>query len=143
MRNNAMTGPIILSEEDSLQLRQDVFNPTSEYLRERQQYFEKLASSMVIHKEGPNTRVDFKDLDLSNLDALIEKEKNDSSAQILMQTSKYTSVTTKTSFTNIHKNILSKIVYKNETTNAFETSYSYNKPQKNTEFPDNNLTEAA
>ena len=49
---NNTPGVIILSEEDSLQLRQDVFNPTSEYLRERQQYFEKLDSSMVIHRDG-------------------------------------------------------------------------------------------
>lgn len=70
---NNTKGVIILSEEESLQLRQDAFYPTSEYIRERQQYFEKLASSMVIHKEGSSTRVNFKDLDLSNLDELIEK----------------------------------------------------------------------
>lgn len=72
---NNTTGVIILSEEDSLLLRQNTFYPTSEYIRERQQYFEKLASSMVIHREGSSTRVNFKDLDLSNLDALNEKEK--------------------------------------------------------------------
>lgn len=72
---NNTKGVIILSEEESLQLRQDVLNPTLEYLLERQQYFENLASSMVIHKEGSNTRVNFKDLDLSNLDVMIEKEK--------------------------------------------------------------------
>lgn len=72
---NNTPGVIILSEEDSLQLRQDVFNPTFEYLREQRQYFEKLDSSMVIHKEGSSTRVNFKDLDLSNLDVMIEKEK--------------------------------------------------------------------
>lgn len=72
---NNTTGVIILSGGDHAQFWQNVFNPTSEYLRERQQYFEKLASSMVIHREGTNTRVDFKDLDLSNLDVIIEKEK--------------------------------------------------------------------
>lgn len=70
---NNTTGVIILSEENSLLLRQNAFHPTSEYIRERQQYFEKLDSSMVIHREGSSTRVDFKDLDLSNLDAMIEK----------------------------------------------------------------------
>ena len=30
---------------------------------------------MVIHKEGSSTRVNFKDLDLSNLDVMIKKEK--------------------------------------------------------------------
>ena len=72
---NNTTGVIILSEEDSLLLRQNAFYPTSEYIRERQQYFEKLASSMVIHKEDSSTRVNFKDLDLSNLDVMIKKEK--------------------------------------------------------------------
>lgn len=56
-------------------LRQNAFYPTSEYIREQQQYFEKLASSMVIHKEGSSTRVNFKDLYLSNLDVMIKKEK--------------------------------------------------------------------
>lgn len=68
MRNNVMTGPIILSGGDHAQFRQDVLNPTFEYLLEQRQYFEKLDSSMVIHREGTNTRVDFKDLDLSNHD---------------------------------------------------------------------------
>ena len=68
MRNNVMTGPIILSGGDHGQFRQDVLNPTFEYLLYQRQYFEKLDSSMVIHKEGTNTRVDFKDLDLSNHD---------------------------------------------------------------------------
>lgn len=36
--------------------------------KEKGLYFEKLDSSMVIHREGTNTRVDFKNLDLSNLD---------------------------------------------------------------------------
>lgn len=68
MRNNVMTGPIILSGGDHVQFRQNVLNPTFEYLLEQRQYFEKLDSSMVIHREGANTRVDYKDLDLSNLD---------------------------------------------------------------------------
>lgn len=68
MRNNVMTGPIILSGGDHAQFRQNVLNATFEYLLEQRQYFEKLDSSMVIHREGANTRVDYKDLDLSNLD---------------------------------------------------------------------------
>ena len=76
MRNNIMTGPIILSGGDHAQFRQDVLNPTLEYLREQRQYFEKLDSSMVIHREGNNTRVDFKDLDLSNLDKLYCEKRN-------------------------------------------------------------------
>lgn len=72
---NNTKGVIILSGGDHAQFRQNVLNPIFEYLLEQRQYFEKLASSMVIHKEGSSTRVDFKDLDLSNLDALIEEEK--------------------------------------------------------------------
>ena len=75
MRNTVMTGPIILSKEDSSRLRQNILHPTVEYLQEQERYFEEIASSMIIHKEGSNTRVEFKDLDLSNLDLMIEKEK--------------------------------------------------------------------
>ena len=77
MRNTVMTGPIILSKEDSSRLRQNILRPTVEYLQEQERYFEEIASSMIIHKEGSNTRVEFKDLDLSNLDLMIEKEKNE------------------------------------------------------------------
>ena len=76
MRNTVMTGPIILSKEDSSRLRQNILHPAVEYLQEQERYFEEIASSMIIHKEGSNTRVEFKDLDLSNLDLMIEKEKN-------------------------------------------------------------------
>ena len=76
MRNNVMTDPIILSGGDHAQFRQNVLNPTFEYLLEQRQYFEKLDSSMVIHREGTNTRVDFKNLDLSNLDKLYCKKRN-------------------------------------------------------------------
>ena len=64
MRNTVMTGPIILSKEDSSRLRQNILHPTVEYLQEQERYFEEIASSMIIHKEGSNTRVEFKDLDL-------------------------------------------------------------------------------
>ena len=75
MRNTVMTGPIILSKEDSSRLRQNILHPTVEYLQEQERYFEEIASSMIIHKEGSNTRVEFKDLDLSNLDLMIEKKR--------------------------------------------------------------------
>ena len=84
MRNTVMTGPIILSKEDSSRLRQNILHPTVEYLQEQERYFEEIASSMIIHKEGSNTRVEFKDLDLSNLDLMIEKEKNAAPVQVLM-----------------------------------------------------------
>ena len=92
MRNTVMTGPIILSKEDSSRLRQNILHPTVEYLQEQERYFEEIASSMIIHKEGSNTRVEFKDLDLSNLDLMIEKEKNAAPVQVLMRASAYISL---------------------------------------------------
>ena len=55
MRNTVMTGPIILSKEDSSRLRQNILHPTVEYLQEQERYFEEIASSMIIHKEGSST----------------------------------------------------------------------------------------
>ena len=45
MRNTVMTGPIILSKEDSSRLRQNILHPTVEYLQEQERYFEEIASS--------------------------------------------------------------------------------------------------
>ena len=39
MRNTVMTGPIILSKEDSSRLRQNILHPTVEYLQEQERYF--------------------------------------------------------------------------------------------------------
>ena len=143
MRNTVMTGPIILSKEDSSRLRQNILHPTVEYLQEQERYFEEIASSMIIHKEGSNTRVEFKDLDLSNLDLMFEKEKNAAPVQVLMRASAYISLTSKASFINMHKAILNKAVYVHEMIDISETGYSYKKAQKDTELPENNLTEAA
>lgn len=63
-----MTGTIFLSTEDSLRIRETVLQPTPEYLRSREDYFERLASNMVISSYGTNTVVEFYDLDLSALD---------------------------------------------------------------------------
>ena len=134
MRNTVMTGPIILSKEDSSRLRQNILHPTVEYLQEQERYFEEIAS---------NTRVEFKDLDLSNLDLMIEKEKNAAPVQVLMRASAYISLTSKASFINMHKAILNKAVYVHEMIDISETGYSYKKAQKDTELPENNLTEAA
>lgn len=69
-----MTGTIYLSGDDSAVIRQNILNPSDEYVRERSKFFEKLASSMVIHTTGTDSTVEFDDLDLSALDALFEDE---------------------------------------------------------------------
>ena len=43
----------------------------------------------------------------------------------------------------MHKAILNKAVYVHEMIDISETGYSYKKTQKDTELPENNLTEAA
>lgn len=65
-----MTGTIFLSTEDSLRIRETVLQPTPEYLRDREDYFERLASNMVIRSYGTDTVVEFYDFDfdLSALD---------------------------------------------------------------------------
>ena len=101
---------------------------------------------MIIHKEGSNTRVEFKDLDLSNLDLMIEKEKNAAPVQVLMRASAYISLTSKASFINMHKaiSIICELIrVRDEMIDISETGYSYKKAQKDTELPENNLTEAA
>ena len=74
MRNEAMTGTIFLSPEDSERIRNEIMHPSAEYLHNMQDYFERLASGMTILSQGSNTMVEFKNLDLSSLDALIEED---------------------------------------------------------------------
>lgn len=59
-----------------------------------------------------------------------------------MRASAYISLTPKASFINMHKAILNKAVYVHEMIDISETGYSY-KNTKDTELPENNLTEAA
>lgn len=66
-----MTGTIFLSTEDSLRIRETVLQPTPEYLRSREGYFERLASNMKIRSYGTDTVVEFYDLDLSALETKI------------------------------------------------------------------------
>ena len=54
MRNTVMTGPIILSKEDSSRLRQNILHPTVEYLQEQERYFEEIAVSYT-HLTLPTT----------------------------------------------------------------------------------------
>ena len=75
MNNNLMTGPIILSNEDSIRLRKKIINPSDEYIEENERFFENLASSMTIRIDGTDSIVEFEDCDLSNLDKIISEEK--------------------------------------------------------------------
>lgn len=74
MINISMTGTIVLSPEDSINIRDNFLNTTDKYLQNKEEYFNKLDSNMTIHSDKTNTTVEFNDLDLSNLDVLIEKD---------------------------------------------------------------------
>ena len=69
--NNSMTGTIYLSIDDSAVIRQNILNPSEKYVREKSIFFEKLASSMVIHTMGTDSIVEFNNFDSSVLDALL------------------------------------------------------------------------
>ena len=73
MRHNNMTGTIRLSIDDSVRMRQNLLFNMTENDKTMEKYFDSLAEGMVIHSDGVNTTVEFEDLDLSDLDALIEK----------------------------------------------------------------------
>ncbi len=66
-----MTGPIILSSEDSKKIRDNILTPDAEYIKEREQYFNKLSKNITIHRDNTDTIVKFNDLDLSDIDNLI------------------------------------------------------------------------
>lgn len=145
MRNNTMTGTIVLSPEDSLQIRNNILNPTVEYLQARDEYFDRLASSMTIHSDGTDTIVEFDDLDLSNLDALIEKEVLDSKPTILQKDSEYISSPMRVSFVgnqarteSFLKSMLPCLSF-----DVSNTIYSCVKNDVKAEIPGCNLSEAA
>ena len=73
MRHNNMAGTIRLSIDDSVRMRQNLLFNMTENDKTMEKYFDSLAEGMVIHSDGVNTTVEFEDLDLSDLDALIEK----------------------------------------------------------------------
>lgn len=45
--NNSITGPIFLSPDNSIEI-----HPGKEYMKERNKFFENLASNMKIHRVG-------------------------------------------------------------------------------------------
>lgn len=66
-----MTGPIILSSEDSKRIRNNILIPDTEYIEERKQYFDKLSKNITIYRDNTDTIVEFNDLDLSDMNNLI------------------------------------------------------------------------
>lgn len=89
---------------------------------------------MIIHKEGSNTRVEFKDLDLSNLDLMIEKEKECGTSTSSNASIRLYFTYIKGFFYKYAQAILNKAVYVHEMIDISETSYSYKKAQKDTEL---------
>ena len=73
MEYDNMTGTIRLSINDSVRMCQDLLKNMTENDRKIEKYFDSLSESIVIHSDGVNATVEFKDLDLSDLDRLIEK----------------------------------------------------------------------
>lgn len=75
MKHNNMTGTIQLSVDDSVRMRQNlILMNESREMKEyfgMEKYFDNLAKNMMIRSDGVNTTVEFEDLDLSDLDALI------------------------------------------------------------------------
>ena len=73
-----MTGTIQLSVNDSVRMRQNLIlmneNREIEEYFGSGKYFDSLAESMTIHLDGVNTTVEFEDLDLPDLDALIQMQ---------------------------------------------------------------------
>ena len=145
MRNITMTGTIVISPEDSMQIRNSVLNPTTEYLRSREEYFDKLASCMTIRSDGTDSTVEFDDLDLSNLDALIEKERLSLNPNIPLKDSEYISNPMKVSFVGNQIGVQSflKTMLSDFSFDATKTLYSYVKNNVEVENQGCNLTEAA
>ena len=143
--NNSMTGTIFLSSDDSAAIRQNILNPSKEYIRERSAFFEKLASSMIIHTTGTDSVVEFNDLDLSALDALLEEEANENVGEIAVKPVSYISTSANVTFVNVNRSIspLRSALFIDATANVAKENYTCNKQSANTEIQGCNLTEAA
>lgn len=141
MRNSVMTGTIILSAEDSARIRQTVLNPSDAYIQEWQAYFDKLVPDMDIHTEGSNTTVVFKDLDLSDLDAILEEEQTASNKELLKKNTEYVSTTSKVSFVAIPETL--ETMYLRFSFDVSSTKYDCSKVKEETVIQECNLLEAA
>ena len=135
-----MTGTIVLSSESSSQLRRNIFSPSKEYISNMDSFFEKLASIMCIRRQGSNVSVEFKDLDTSNLDLIINKEIE--SAKVLAEISEYVSEIATVSFENISKSMIQKLIKLNNF-KGYDTDYICKKSEENSEIKEDILAEAA
>lgn len=135
-----MTGTIVLSSESSSQLRRNIFSPSKEYISSMDSFFEKLASIMCIRRQGSNVSVEFKDLDTSNLDLIINKEIE--SAKVLAEISEYVSEIATVSFENISKSMIQKLIKLNNF-KGYDTDYICKKSEENSEIKEDILAEAA
>lgn len=138
-----MTGTIVLSSESSSQLRQNIFSPSKEYISSMDSFFEKLASIMCIRRQGSNVSVEFKDLDTSNLDLIINKEIE--SAKVLAEISEYVSYVSEiatVSFENISKSMIQKLIKLNNF-KGYDRDYICKKSEENLQIKEDILIEAA
>lgn len=145
MRNNIMTGPIFLSAQDSMQIRQNILNPSEEYIRDRNEYFDRLSSCMVIRTEGTNTTVEFEDLDLSELDAILDEESTVEQVRTFERTSSYISTAAGVSFVSKHQRtaLLGEATFLDISSDVTSIRYSYDKIKKESDIQDCNLSDAA
>lgn len=145
MRNITMTGTIVLSPDDSVQIRNNVLNPTIEYCQTREEYFDRLASSMTIFTDGTDTVVEFDDLDLSDLDALIEKEVLGSNPTILQKDSEYISSPMRITFVGnqVRTESILNTMLPGLSFDVVNTLYSCVKSDAKAEIQGCNLSEAA
>lgn len=140
-----MTGTIILSREDSAKLRQNLLYPGNEYIQERNNFFDKLDSCMVISSTGTDSTVEFADLDLSGLDAIIEKEVDENLEIFNSKQINYVSTSIKVSFINNKMNIKSfgSLSYIDTSLSVDNGKYACNRHCNSAKIQGCNLTEAA
>lgn len=103
--NNSMTGIIFLDRDGSTTVRQNLLNLNEEYIKQSSEYFERLASSMDIRPEGSNSTVEFDDLDLSALDAIIENQMDESVGELKVKPVSYISTSREVVFVGLDRGI--------------------------------------
>jgi len=59
---------IVLTVEDSLNLRREIFHPDDEHIKKRDELFKHIDGAISIRKDGDAVIADFKELDLSDID---------------------------------------------------------------------------
>ena len=58
---------IVLTEEDSKNLRKQIFHPDEEYIKKRDKLFKHIDETISIRKDGDVVIADCKELDLSDI----------------------------------------------------------------------------